>query len=126
LLLNILKVCFTFPYLFQLFAFQLKKLTERLKQTGPKLKSKGEEAFKPALEQEVHCADEVYSGTVCFITRSLSNGVLISGCQTNQTSTHATTAQGVSFGALSNAIQTILADKHGQVTNKLGSCDETT
>jgi hypothetical protein len=80
-----------------------------------KLEGNEEEAFKPALEQEVHSVDEVYAGTK---TWAPNNGVLISGCQTNQTSADATTAQGVSFGALSNAIQTILADKHGQVTNK--------
>jgi hypothetical protein len=52
--LNILKVNFTFPYLFQPFGFQQEKLPLRLKQTRPKLEIKEEEAFKPALEQEVH------------------------------------------------------------------------
>jgi hypothetical protein len=80
-----------------------------------KLEGNEEEAFKPALEQEVHSVDEVYAGTKAWAP---NNGVLISGCQTNQTSADATTAQGVSFGALSNSIQTILADKHGQVTNR--------
>ncbi|KAL6619003.1 hypothetical protein ACP70R_034142 [Stipagrostis hirtigluma subsp. patula] len=47
------------------------------------------------------------------------NGVLISGCQTDQTSADATTPDGVSYGALSDAIQTILAEKkHGSVTNR--------
>jgi len=80
-----------------------------------KLEGNEEEAFKPALEQEVHSVDEVYAGTKAWAP---NNGILISGCQTNQTSADATTPQGVSFGALSNAIQTILADKHGRVTNK--------
>ncbi|XP_062207138.1 metacaspase-5-like [Phragmites australis] len=80
-----------------------------------KLEGNKEEAFKPALEQEVHSVDEVYAGTKAWAP---NNGILISGCQTNQTSADATTAQGVSFGALSNAIQTILAEKHGKVTNK--------
>jgi hypothetical protein len=80
-----------------------------------KLEGNEEEAFKPALEQEVHSVDEVYAGTKAWAP---NNGILISGCQTNQTSADATTAQGVSFGALSNAIQTILSDKHGKVTNK--------
>lgn len=80
-----------------------------------KLEGKEEEAFKPALEQEVHSVDEVYAGSKAWAP---NNGILISGCQTNQTSADATTPQGVSFGALSNAIQTILADKHGKVTNK--------
>ncbi|KAK3165704.1 hypothetical protein QOZ80_1AG0036650 [Eleusine coracana subsp. coracana] len=80
-----------------------------------KLEGNEGEAFKPALEQEVHSVDEVYAGTKSWAPK---NGILISGCQTNQTSADATTAQGVSFGALSNAIQTILADKRGEVTNK--------
>uniref|UniRef100_A0A0D9WI66 Peptidase C14 caspase domain-containing protein n=1 Tax=Leersia perrieri TaxID=77586 RepID=A0A0D9WI66_9ORYZ len=37
------------------------------------------------------------------------NGVLISGCQTDETSADATTPEGVSYGALSNAIQIVLA-----------------
>ncbi|KAF8716739.1 hypothetical protein HU200_025824 [Digitaria exilis] len=80
-----------------------------------KLEGNEEEAFKPALEQEVHSVDEVYAGTKAWAP---NNGILISGCQTNQTSADATTPQGVSFGALSNAIQSILSDKHGKVTNK--------
>ncbi|XP_062223883.1 metacaspase-5-like [Phragmites australis] len=80
-----------------------------------KLEGNEEEAFKPALEQEVHNVDEVYAGTKSWAP---NNGILISGCQTNQTSADATTPQGVSFGALSNSIQAILADKHGKVTNK--------
>lgn len=80
-----------------------------------KLEGNEEEAFKPALEQEVHSVDEVYAGTKAWAP---NNGILISGCQTSQTSADATTPQGVSFGALSNAIQSILSEKHGKVTNK--------
>ncbi|XP_047055771.1 metacaspase-4-like [Lolium rigidum] len=80
-----------------------------------KLEGNEEETFKPALEQNVGSVDEVYAGTKSWAP---NNGILISGCQTNQTSADATTAQGSSFGALSNAIQTILAGKHGKVTNK--------
>ncbi|KAG8078205.1 hypothetical protein GUJ93_ZPchr0007g3388 [Zizania palustris] len=78
-----------------------------------KLEGNEEEAFKPAIEQEVHSVDEVYAGTI----KTCNNGILISGCQSNQTSADATTPQG-SYGALSNAIQSIiLADKRGNVTN---------
>uniref|UniRef100_A0A0D9V6S3 Peptidase C14 caspase domain-containing protein n=1 Tax=Leersia perrieri TaxID=77586 RepID=A0A0D9V6S3_9ORYZ len=80
-----------------------------------KLEGNEEEAFKPAIEQEVHSVDEVYAGTK---TWAPNNGILISGCQSNQTSADATTPQGSSYGALSNAIQTILADKRGDVSNK--------
>ncbi|KAL5221471.1 hypothetical protein ABZP36_026184 [Zizania latifolia] len=79
-----------------------------------KLEGNEEEAFKPAIEQQVHSVDEVYAGTK---TWAPNNGILISGCQSNQTSADATTPQG-SYGALSNAIQSILADKRGNVTSK--------
>jgi hypothetical protein len=78
-----------------------------------KLQGKQED-LKPAMEQEVHSVEEVYAGTTARVP---SNGVLISGCQTDQTSADATTAKGLSYGALSNAIQTILAADRN-VTNK--------
>jgi hypothetical protein len=71
-------------------------------------------ALQPAMDQKVDSVQEVYAGTT---TRVPSNGVLISGCQTEQTSADATTSKGVSYGALSNAIQAILAE-NGRVTNK--------
>ncbi|KAG8055105.1 hypothetical protein GUJ93_ZPchr0001g29483 [Zizania palustris] len=80
-----------------------------------KLDGNEEQAFKPATEQEVHSVDEVYAGTK---TWAPNNGILISGCQSNQTSADATTPQGSSFGALSNAIQSIIAEKRSDVTNK--------
>jgi hypothetical protein len=71
-------------------------------------------ALQPTMDQKVDSVQEVYAGTT---TRVPSNGVLISGCQTEQTSADATTSKGVSYGALSNAIQAILAE-NGRVTNK--------
>lgn len=71
-----------------------------------------QEQLEAAMEQEVHSEQEVYAGTTARVP---SNGVLISGCQTDQTSADATTPKG-SYGALSNAIQAILAE-HGTVTN---------
>lgn len=82
-----------------------------------KLEGNAEEemgALQPAMDQEVDSVQEVYAGTTARVP---SNGVLISGCQTDQTSADATTPKGVSYGALSNAIQAILAE-HGTVTNK--------
>ncbi|CAD6333348.1 unnamed protein product [Miscanthus lutarioriparius] len=73
-----------------------------------------EEELDPAMKQHVHSDQEVYAGTTARVP---SNGVLISGCQTDQTSADATTPKGVSYGALSNAIQAILAER-GMVTNK--------
>ncbi|XP_066366903.1 metacaspase-5-like [Miscanthus floridulus] len=74
-----------------------------------------EEELDPAMKQHVHSDQEVYAGTTARVP---SNGVLISGCQTDQTSADATTPKGVSYGALSNAIQAILAER-GTVTNKV-------
>ena len=79
-----------------------------------KLDGNEEEAFKPAIEQNMDSVDEAYAGTKSWAP---NNGILISGCQTSQTSADATTAQGSSFGALSNAIQAILVDKDGKVSN---------
>ena len=73
-----------------------------------------EEELDPAMKQHVHSDQEVYAGTTARVP---SNGVLISGCQTDQTSADATTPKGVPYGALSNAIQAILVE-HGPVTNK--------
>ncbi|KAF7011316.1 hypothetical protein CFC21_025639 [Triticum aestivum] len=73
------------------------------------------DALRPAMEQEVGGEEEVYAGTKSWAP---SNGVLVSGCQSSQTSADATTTQGSSFGALSNAIQTILEGEEGEVTNR--------
>ncbi|KAI4963053.1 hypothetical protein ZWY2020_012837 [Hordeum vulgare] len=69
------------------------------------------------MEQEVGGVEEVYAGTKSWAP---SNGVLVSGCQScSQTSADATTAEGSSFGALSNAIHTILeGEDGGDVTNR--------
>lgn len=74
-----------------------------------------------APEQDAHrVEEEAYAGPPPAAARRPRNGVLISGCQTDETSADATTADGVSYGALSNAIQTVLAGtKRGAaVTNR--------
>uniref|UniRef100_A0ACD5T906 Uncharacterized protein n=1 Tax=Avena sativa TaxID=4498 RepID=A0ACD5T906_AVESA len=75
------------------------------------------DALGPAMEQEVHSVDEVYAGAAARTPPR--NGVLISGCQTDENSADLTTADGASYGALSNAIQAVLAEeKRGKaVTN---------
>ncbi|XP_022157714.1 metacaspase-4-like [Momordica charantia] len=73
---------------------------------------------KPALETQVGTKNEVYAGSA---KRALPDGgILISGCQTDQTSADATPLgnAAASYGALSNAIQTILAESDGSVTNR--------
>jgi hypothetical protein len=67
------------------------------------------EAEALAQEQDTHSVEEVYAGPAAAARLPPRNGVLISGCQTDETSADATTADGMSYGALSNAIQTILA-----------------
>ncbi|RLM98297.1 metacaspase-6-like [Panicum miliaceum] len=75
-------------------------------------------ALASGQEARSRSVKEVYAGTAASVPLP-RNGVLISGCQTDQTSGDATTAEGVSYGLLSNAIQTILAsNKHGTVTNR--------
>ncbi|KAE8706589.1 Metacaspase-4 [Hibiscus syriacus] len=77
-----------------------------------------EEYGKPALETEVSRKQEAYAGAS---KHSLpDSGILISGCQTDQTSADASPSGNASqaYGALSNAIQTIIADSDGSVTNQ--------
>ena len=99
-------------------------MASKLRQDG---KLEGNEAgqvgtLDGALEQDQAHGDgvnEVYAGTTASAPPLPLNGVLISGCQTDQTSGDATTEEGVSYGLLSNAVQTILARKHdGTVTNR--------
>ncbi|EOY14276.1 PREDICTED: metacaspase-4 [Theobroma cacao] len=73
---------------------------------------------QPALETQVGSKQEVYAGAT---KRTLpDSGILISGCQTNQTSADASPSGNSSeaYGALSNAIQTIIAESDGTVSNQ--------
>ena len=81
-----------------------------------KLEANNEDYVKPALETKVHSKQEVYAGAN---KRPLpDSGILISGCQTDQTSADANPPGGGAYGALSNAIQTILAETHGEISNQ--------
>ncbi|KAL3360197.1 hypothetical protein AABB24_016610 [Solanum stoloniferum] len=81
-----------------------------------KLDENDESYAKPAMETHVEGKQEVYAGSG---NRGLpDSGILVSGCQTDQTSADATPAGGDSYGALSNAIQEILAESDGPVTNE--------
>ncbi|CAM0954819.1 unnamed protein product [Alopecurus aequalis] len=70
------------------------------------------------VDQDVRGVEEVYAGAAAMVPPQ--NGVLISGCQTDESSADLTTADGASYGALSNAIQAVLAEeKRGKaVTNR--------
>ncbi|GLU08555.1 hypothetical protein SLE2022_254610 [Rubroshorea leprosula] len=82
-----------------------------------KLDENDESYAKPALETEVGSKQEVYAGST---KRSFPDGgILISGCQTFQTSADASPSgsSAEAYGACSNAIQTILAETDGSITN---------
>ncbi|KAK6133124.1 hypothetical protein DH2020_033163 [Rehmannia glutinosa] len=83
-----------------------------------KLEENDEGYAKPALEANVGSKQEVYAGPTKGSL--LDSGILISGCQTDQTSADATPPGDASraYGALSNAIQTIIAETGGQVSNR--------
>ncbi|KAM1917168.1 hypothetical protein ACFX13_036803 [Malus domestica] len=77
-----------------------------------------DEYAKPALETEVGSKEEVYAGAN---HRGFPDGgILISGCQTDQTSADATPPGNAaeSYGALSNAIQKILSEQDGEISNQ--------
>ncbi|KAG2667036.1 hypothetical protein I3760_15G093200 [Carya illinoinensis] len=83
-----------------------------------KLENNDEGYAKPAMETHVESKQEVYAGST---KRALpDNGILISGCQTDQTSADATPSgnAAAAYGALSNAIQTILSETDGTVSNQ--------
>lgn len=78
----------------------------------------GSEYVKPALQEKVSSAQEAYAGSG---NRGLSDmGILVSGCQSDQTSADAnpTGNPDHAYGALSNAIQTILAEHDGPIPNR--------
>ncbi|KAL3820881.1 hypothetical protein ACJIZ3_006786 [Penstemon smallii] len=83
-----------------------------------KLEENDEGYAKPAMQAHVGSKQEVYAGSA---KRALpDSGILISGCQTDQTSADASPSGDASkaYGALSNAIQTIIAESDGQISNQ--------
>lgn len=83
-----------------------------------KLEDNDESYAEPALKTHVEDKREAYAGATK--RRLPGGGILISGCQTDQTSADATPKGDASqaYGALSNAIQTIIAESDGQVSNQ--------
>ncbi|KAK4439522.1 Metacaspase-4 [Sesamum alatum] len=83
-----------------------------------KLEENDDGYAKPALETHVGSKQEAYAGAT---KRALpDSGILISGCQTDQTSADASPSGRASeaYGALSNAIQAIIAESDGRVSNQ--------
>ncbi|RLN31258.1 metacaspase-4-like [Panicum miliaceum] len=100
----------------------VKVMVGRLRHDGKDVEQ-GHAALRAALEQDVQSVEEVYAGPPQAAAARAAlprNGVLISGCQTDETSADATTPDGVSYGALSNAIQAVLAGRKrgAAVTNR--------
>jgi len=78
----------------------------------------GSEYVKPALKEKVSSTQEVYAGSG---NRGLPDmGILVSGCQSDETAADAnpTGKPDHAYGALSNAIQTILAEHDGPIPNR--------
>ncbi|XP_010532015.1 PREDICTED: metacaspase-5-like [Tarenaya hassleriana] len=77
-----------------------------------------ENYMKPAIQTEVKNKKEVYAGKTNI--KYPENGILISGCQTNQTSGDANPLgkPEEAYGAFSNAIQIVIAERKGRITNK--------
>ncbi|KAJ6902468.1 metacaspase-4-like [Populus alba x Populus x berolinensis] len=73
---------------------------------------------QPALETEVGSKQEVYAGATKHALPD--GGILISGCQSDQTSADASPEgnPAEAYGAFSNAIQTILAETDGEISNQ--------
>ncbi|KAJ6350500.1 hypothetical protein OIU78_006628 [Salix suchowensis] len=73
---------------------------------------------QPALETEVGSEQEVYAGATKHALPD--GGILISGCQSDQTSADASPGgnSAEAYGAFSNVIQTILAETDGEISNQ--------
>ncbi|KAJ7949029.1 Metacaspase [Quillaja saponaria] len=83
-----------------------------------KLEENDKQYAKHVLETQVSSKQEVYAGST---KRSLPDGgILISGCQTDQTSADASPQEDSqeAYGAFSNAIQDIITETDGNITNK--------
>lgn len=75
---------------------------------------------KPAMQTEVGRKEEVYAGGSRGSVPLPDSGILISGCQTDQTSADATPPGKPSeaYGAMSNSIQKILEETDGEISNR--------
>jgi hypothetical protein len=74
------------------------------------------EYFKPALDTPVSEDHDAYAGSQARV-REMS--ILVSGCQSNETSADANPSGTVheAYGAMSNALQTALSQTQGPITN---------
>ncbi|KAG8365301.1 hypothetical protein BUALT_Bualt18G0090300 [Buddleja alternifolia] len=84
-----------------------------------KLEEHDEAYVKLAMKYHIGAKQEAYAGST-KTTWLPDTGILISGCQTNQTSTDfsPTGEESEAYGALSNCIQIIIKETGGQVSNK--------
>ncbi|KAH7440354.1 hypothetical protein KP509_04G103600 [Ceratopteris richardii] len=75
--------------------------------------------LKPTLEMPVSGHHEVYAGKVAESVVFKDRGVLLSGCQSDQTFADANPSgdKAEAYGAMSNALQMVLANNKGPITN---------
>lgn len=87
-------------------------LKQKLNQAG-----NSQEYLQPALETNVPAHQAAYAGATLGSVRD--RGILVSGCQSSETSADAnpTGNPHEAYGAMSNAIQTILSQHYGPITN---------
>eukprot|EP00252_Welwitschia_mirabilis_P005321 TRINITY_DN15823_c0_g1_i1.p1 TRINITY_DN15823_c0_g1~~TRINITY_DN15823_c0_g1_i1.p1 ORF type:complete len:419 (-),score=74.70 TRINITY_DN15823_c0_g1_i1:373-1629(-) len=78
----------------------------------------GSDYIKPALEVDVSSTQEVYAGS--GKRGIVDSGILISGCQSDQTSAdaHPPGEPSKAYGAMSNAIQSVLDEHDGPMSNR--------
>ncbi|KAJ3696068.1 hypothetical protein LUZ60_001445 [Juncus effusus] len=73
--------------------------------------------FEDNVDEEAEVENEQEAYEEAAEKKLPNNGILISGCQSDQTSADASTTS-VSYGACSDAIQAIIAETNGDVSNK--------
>lgn len=75
--------------------------------------------LKPALETQVSNIGQAYAGTGGSSRAFRDMGVLVSGCQSMETSADANPTGNASeaYGAMSNAVQTVLSEHDGPIVN---------
>ncbi|KAH6557353.1 hypothetical protein KP509_1Z119700 [Ceratopteris richardii] len=78
-----------------------------------------DEYLKPALETPLSENDRAYAGPGAAWRVFSDRGVLLSGCQSDQTSADANPSgdKNDAYGAMSNALQMVLAQNDGPITN---------
>lgn len=79
-----------------------------------KLEDCDDDYMTPARECSVECRRDAFAGC----KREIPEGeILLTGCQTDQTSMDANPSENEAFGAFTNALAAVIAETEGEVTN---------